>query len=314
MGGKGSGKPKAVWKVKDPVPEPEETPAPTEKGKSGGKGKGKGKTDGEGGEVEEKKFTVDSRPYGEALHELYKGTAARAADFDAKTIQLMDALHDAGKTDAAIKHMLKALTGVAREKVTNWSGYLFALLRGFDKEIYEQARSQRGKPERSRKDREKKLAASIKTSLKATAPEFVPGQFWGGLPMMMPMGMPWGAATQEAAPQPAAVSKGNSGGSPKLAPSEPTVFQVECKTEEGQSVFVVGGHEELGEWKPEGARPLNSSGTFPIWKSVGLKLGKEEFEYKFIIKKGEEVTWEPIEGNRKATAGKELEVVKFGEL
>mmetsp|Transcript_115178 Transcript_115178/g.332708 ORF Transcript_115178/g.332708 Transcript_115178/m.332708 type:complete len:204 (+) Transcript_115178:125-736(+) len=158
------------------------------KGKAGGKGKG-GSKDGKGKskKYEEKQAaSVGSDAGGDgwrtsaAMNEVFKGTAVRLSDFDAKATQLMDALQEAGKSDGACKFLSKSLEGVSRDKVTNWRAYTFTLLRRFDKDFYEAMKEQRGRPRPRRKDEKTTVVVQSMTPLKATAPEFVPGQTWGG--------------------------------------------------------------------------------------------------------------------------------------
>jgi len=171
--------------------------------KGSGKGKAAGKKGGDKGEKREEQgektprvFSTDGRPYAAALQDLFKGTAVRPVDIDPKAVQLFDALAESGKADAACAHLAKSLEGVAREKVVNWRAYVFTLLRGYDAEIYNSMKDQRGRPRPRRKD-EKITAPLVTTELKASAPEFVPGQSWGGC--KPPSEAPRPAATTEAA-------------------------------------------------------------------------------------------------------------------
>jgi len=279
-GGKGAGK------SKDGGKSSEGKASAKGKSKDGGKS-GEGKASGKGKSQEtqeEKVYSTDGRPYTAALAELYKNSAAAPRDFDPKAVQLLDALYNAGgteKIEAAVVDLTKKLEGVERAKVLNWRNYLFAHLRAFDKEVYTAMKEERGRPERSRN---KKVVPIVMTALKATAAEFIPGQFWAGAAAALPK--------TEATP---------SG----------TVFQVECRTEAGESVLVLGSAQGLGSWDMKEAKPLKLEGT--TWKSEPLDIGFGEVEYKFIVKKGDDVRWEAIEPNRKLKGGAVPPVVKFGE-
>jgi len=86
-------------------------------------------------------------------------------------------------------------------------------------------------------------------------------------------------------------------------------FSVECNvTQPGQAVFVIGDHEDLGRWDPQGALPLFTDGdAFPLWSSkpISARSGAS-LEYKFIVQQENgcgPVTWEDIVGNRSVRAG-----------
>jgi len=229
---------------------------------------------------------------------LYKSTAVRLTDIDAKAVQLLDALHEAGKADAACTFLTKSLEGVAREKVANWKAYVFTLLRGYDSEVYNNMKSERGRP---RPRREKKEVV-ITTELKVGAPEFVPGQAWGGSVQM---------AVLQAA-KPAAAAAGPATGGPAAGE---VVFQVECTTSPGESVGVIGSCKTIGEWQASGAAVMKPS-PYPTWKSDPIKVSGDNVEYKFVVLGADKavVRWEPIEGNRKLKTGEPPKAVKFGEL
>jgi len=87
------------------------------------------------------------------------------------------------------------------------------------------------------------------------------------------------------------------------------IFSVECsRTKPGEAVFVVGGHEELGEWNPGRALPLyTTEAAYPVWSSkpIAVEAGVE-LEYKFVVQQENRagtVRWEEITGNRRVRAG-----------
>ncbi|KZW01365.1 glycoside hydrolase family 13 protein [Exidia glandulosa HHB12029] len=104
---------------------------------------------------------------------------------------------------------------------------------------------------------------------------------------------PSASTTGESAPAPTAQSP-----SPSPAPSTPAPtsnvvnFSVVRNTTFGDNVFVVGSIPALGTWDPSKSVAL-SSATYPIWAtSVNIADGTD-FEYKYIVKKGNgEVEWE----------------------
>ncbi|AXB47943.1 glucan 1,4-alpha-glucosidase [Amycolatopsis albispora] len=77
-------------------------------------------------------------------------------------------------------------------------------------------------------------------------------------------------------------------------------FSVNATTTWGQNIFVVGDRPELGSWNPANAVPL-SSVNYPQWTgTVGLPKDTT-FQYKYLRKEGDAVTWESG-ANRVATA------------
>uniref|UniRef100_A0A0G4I0L9 CBM20 domain-containing protein n=1 Tax=Chromera velia CCMP2878 TaxID=1169474 RepID=A0A0G4I0L9_9ALVE len=71
-------------------------------------------------------------------------------------------------------------------------------------------------------------------------------------------------------------------------------------TQPGESVHVVGGIGELGNWDTGKSVPMGTSAdSFPKWSSpnVGVPSG-HSFEYKFVIRGGGGDKWEGIDGNR----------------
>mmetsp|Transcript_107667 Transcript_107667/g.309935 ORF Transcript_107667/g.309935 Transcript_107667/m.309935 type:complete len:323 (-) Transcript_107667:33-1001(-) len=317
---------KGSWKPKDSGKED----SGKESGKTGGKGKGKKGSDAAvkgGGKGKSKKGSEAAerggggkgaptensaeRSYAAALRELYTNTAVKATDLDAKAGQLLDALSEVGKGEAACQFLAKSLEGVGREKVVNWKAYIFTLLRGFDKEVYEKMKDGRGRPRPRFKEEKVSAPVQSMTVLKVEAPEFVPGQMWAGT-----LPRPASAVATPAAATSAVAAPVAKEAMPQAKPDEGAViFKVDCETEPGEIVAVIGGPKELGSWDPAGAAPMTVA-TYPAWKSEPLKVGGEDIEYKFVVL-GEDKAikrWEPIEGNRKLKAGEEPKSATFGKL
>mmetsp|Transcript_69737 Transcript_69737/g.145729 ORF Transcript_69737/g.145729 Transcript_69737/m.145729 type:complete len:765 (+) Transcript_69737:113-2407(+) len=88
-----------------------------------------------------------------------------------------------------------------------------------------------------------------------------------------------------------------------MAVQAPVVFLNECKyTQPGETVYVLGGHQALGQWDPKKALPMSTNAsTFPLWTSasVNLPVG-QPIEYKCLILRGDKsvVKWEAFAGNR----------------
>lgn len=120
---------------------------------------------------------LQGKPYKDSVTDLFQSTVLQARDIDQKCIQLLDALHKAGKADDGCKHLKVSLDGIAREKVQNWKAYTYKLLRDFDSEVYS-AMKEKAAGSRQQKAKDKK--AEDTGELKANAPEFKPGQWWAG--------------------------------------------------------------------------------------------------------------------------------------
>ncbi|KAF8820911.1 calcium-dependent protein kinase CDPK2 [Cardiosporidium cionae] len=79
-------------------------------------------------------------------------------------------------------------------------------------------------------------------------------------------------------------------------------WQCKCLiTKLGDTVAVLGAHEQVGAWKPQCAVPLSTDPTlFPIWRSTKVTFSHSMLvEYKYIILKANgEICWEPFCGNR----------------
>jgi hypothetical protein len=87
-----------------------------------------------------------------------------------------------------------------------------------------------------------------------------------------------------------------------LRSSQPKVLielVVPLRLEFGECLYVVGSAEELGSWNPSAARRLfyrDNIGPEDYWKCVfelpAAHGAHGNVEYKYIIKRGEEVRWE----------------------
>eukprot|EP00927_Polykrikos_kofoidii_P078843 TRINITY_DN75641_c0_g1_i1.p1 TRINITY_DN75641_c0_g1~~TRINITY_DN75641_c0_g1_i1.p1 ORF type:complete len:384 (+),score=57.31 TRINITY_DN75641_c0_g1_i1:122-1273(+) len=97
------------------------------------------------------------KDYKDGIYDLINTTAARPSDFDQKAVMLFDVLEKHGRSQKACDHLKDALEGLQRDRVANWRGYIYTLLRGFDEEAYNVMKSgRRGK----RDKRELKGAAT----------------------------------------------------------------------------------------------------------------------------------------------------------
>ena len=92
-------------------------------------------------------------------------------------------------------------------------------------------------------------------------------------------------------------------------------FQVRFETKYGQSVFIVGNIEELGNWEPSKAILMTTcSETYPIWKTTTelvCPLGMEIY-YKYLVKEGNNIYWEEI--NNSKSANRHIIVQSPGKL
>jgi hypothetical protein len=259
-----------------------------------------------GGKGTRGEYGIDGKEYQAAMQEVFKSTAVKISDIDPKAVQLLDALQIAGKADEACKHLATSLETVPREKVDNWKAYVFTLLRAFDPVVYNAMKEQRGRPKPRAGKETKKIVGAF--DFRSEAVEFVPGaSAWTGPP------------AAAAAPAAAAPATNGTGEAPSAAEEAGVVFKVECSsTSHGDVVAAVGSTAELGAWDPTKALKLTTSeADYPVWKSAPVPLADgTEVEYKFIVvgADGAASQWEPIEGNRKLTAGSDPGQAKFGTL
>ena len=79
-------------------------------------------------------------------------------------------------------------------------------------------------------------------------------------------------------------------------------FRVKFETKYGQSLFIIGSIEELGEWDPSKAIPMaTSKDIYPTWKitkEFTCPIGME-ISYKYIVKEGNNIYWEEINNDKK---------------
>ena len=72
-------------------------------------------------------------------------------------------------------------------------------------------------------------------------------------------------------------------------------FRVKFETKFGQSLFIIGSIEELGQWDPSKAVPMaTSKDIYPTWKitkEFTCPLGME-ISYKYLVKEGNNIYWE----------------------
>ena len=80
-------------------------------------------------------------------------------------------------------------------------------------------------------------------------------------------------------------------------------FRVKFETKYGQSLFIIGSIEELGQWDPSKAIPMaTSKDIYPTWKitkEFTCLLGME-ISYKYLLKEGNNIYWEEINNDKKA--------------
>jgi len=187
------------------------------------------------------------KSYTAAVDQLVRKTAVRSADLDPRFYALLEELHRKGRAVEAVRSLAESLEGIDRDRIFNWRAYVYTLLRKFDEAAYQALKGEASiaaAPQKSQEGLENP-AAELNTS----APEFVPGQYWGasfvgatphakGLmtamplmepplgilmpPMLMepPLGMPGFLPSIAETPPPRLMSNGhlNDGsGSPKLS-------------------------------------------------------------------------------------------------
>ncbi|UCM91725.1 carbohydrate-binding module family 20 domain-containing protein [Streptomyces marincola] len=95
------------------------------------------------------------------------------------------------------------------------------------------------------------------------------------------------------------------GGGGEPVPATGASFQVDARTQWGESVWVVGSVPQLGAWDPARAVRLDA-GSYPLWRAeLSLPAGTT-FEYKYIRRwdNSATVTWESG-ANRTATVPRE---------
>lgn len=94
------------------------------------------------------------------------------------------------------------------------------------------------------------------------------------------------------------------------AATSKVAFSVQYNTRFGQNLCIVGSHPSLGSWSISKAIPLHWTDG-GIWKcevTFNSELGKR-VEYKYIIKSGEFIEWEPGENHKIGTSDKNFRLM-----
>mmetsp|Transcript_17856 Transcript_17856/g.45762 ORF Transcript_17856/g.45762 Transcript_17856/m.45762 type:complete len:794 (-) Transcript_17856:330-2711(-) len=97
---------------------------------------------------------------------------------------------------------------------------------------------------------------------------------------------------------------------PAPAPVENVVFLVEKLLPAGQSMKVVGGCPELGDWDATAALPMSWEEAEGAWMAAA-QLPAGPLEFKLVVAAGEELHWEaPLAGNRMLQIAAEAAVTR----
>mmetsp|Transcript_58292 Transcript_58292/g.138915 ORF Transcript_58292/g.138915 Transcript_58292/m.138915 type:complete len:1034 (-) Transcript_58292:125-3226(-) len=80
-------------------------------------------------------------------------------------------------------------------------------------------------------------------------------------------------------------------------------FSVECKTDLGESLVVVGDAPQVGSWDPSKSKVVLSTGpnTYPTWSAEVELASGSTLEFKFVVLKDGGARWEASVPNRKLT-------------
>jgi len=84
-------------------------------------------------------------------------------------------------------------------------------------------------------------------------------------------------------------------------------FQVQCDTDWGEKVLLVGSLPSLGAWSLAKAFPMTTTKeTYPLWSAIGVPLDASDFfEYKYVkVKNSTFFTWE--DGPNRRLEGKDI--------
>ena len=77
-------------------------------------------------------------------------------------------------------------------------------------------------------------------------------------------------------------------------------FRVKYETKFGQSLYIIGNIEELGQWDTSKAMPMyTNNDIYPTWKikkEFICPLGMEIY-YKYLVKDGNKIIWEDLGQN-----------------
>jgi len=112
--------------------------------------------------------------YKAAIDDLFRKTIVVAADLDGRFFLLLDRLQEKGRAIEGVRQVAEAVENLERERVFNWRAYLYTLLKKFDEGTSEATKTA--------EDRKKESSPTPQTpgSFNVGAPEFVPGNYWGG--------------------------------------------------------------------------------------------------------------------------------------
>eukprot|EP00929_Paragymnodinium_shiwhaense_P080477 TRINITY_DN4197_c0_g1_i2.p1 TRINITY_DN4197_c0_g1~~TRINITY_DN4197_c0_g1_i2.p1 ORF type:complete len:228 (+),score=73.06 TRINITY_DN4197_c0_g1_i2:139-822(+) len=158
------------------------------KGKDNGdRGKGRNRGDSDGYDRRSSRTNpFEGKEYDAKIKELLDATEARASDFEARDVELLDDLFKKGKIDEAIKALQDSLKGRERKSIANWKNYIHSLLRKVNPEGYAEQKSaqltRKNSEVSSPKGTSISLASSLParrdtlTKLNAEASEFKPGE------------------------------------------------------------------------------------------------------------------------------------------
>jgi len=102
--------------------------------------------------AEQKAAMLSGKEYKDEIDDLTQNTALKLADLDEKAFALLDALHAKGKAKDAIATLKTTFAEMSRDRISNWRGYSYTLLKKFDEETYKALKETDGR-RRPRGDR-----------------------------------------------------------------------------------------------------------------------------------------------------------------
>merc|ERR1712070_669954 len=102
--------------------------------------------------AEQKAAMLSGKEYKDEIDDLTQNTALKLADLDEKAFALLDALHAKGKAKDAIAQLKTTFAEMSRDRISNWRGYSYTLLKKFDEETYKALKETDGR-RRPRGDR-----------------------------------------------------------------------------------------------------------------------------------------------------------------
>jgi len=130
--------------------------------------------------AEAKNAMLAGKEYKDQIDDLTSTTALKLADLDDKAFALLDALHTKGKSTDAIAQLKTTFAEMSRDRISNWRGYSYTLLKKFDEETYKALKETDGRrrPRGDRKserkdsdDRKDKEARAVEKKEKKEAKE-----------------------------------------------------------------------------------------------------------------------------------------------